>query len=232
LPVIYYQPVDASKLPNSAIAETHLLCIEIDDVHQCALDLITFISDTSWISQLDSVGQMSYEEAANETIQALVQIFQAVQNNVTEEFGEYMVSLSAIEALRGTFAHTVFPLSELWKEKMLGNHGFDFHSQSAGDRISFGEAKYKKHINPYTDATKQVIKFIGQGKDRRDAAHLVHFASPSAIENLNNRVRGFAVAFSLHSPDHAVILKNALESELIQQLSTMCHELYVIGVRA
>lgn len=131
MPVIYHQPVDSSNLPNGATAETHLLCVEIDDVHQCAKELIDFINDTSWISKLNSVGKMSYEMAANETIQALVNIFQTVQDSVTEEFGEYMVSLKASGALKDTLAHTVFPLSELWKEKALGNHGFDFHTQSS-----------------------------------------------------------------------------------------------------
>lgn len=232
MPVIYHQAVDPSKLPSGAIANTHLLCVKIDNVHQCAIELIAFINDTSWISNLDSIGQMSYEEAANETIQALVQIFQTVQNSVTKDFGEYMVSLSASGALKDTFEHTVFPLSELWKEKILGNHGFDFHSQSTGNLISFGEAKYKKHSSPYTDATKQVLKFITLGKDRRDAVHLSHFAHPTALTNLNNKVRGFAVAFSLHSPNHAEIMHNALASEHIQYLTTICHELYVIGVRA
>ena len=230
--VIYHHEVTAPELPKDAIAETHLLCVEIADVHQHAVDLISEINETSWISKLNSVGRMSYERTAHRTIKALVEIFQLVENDVTKEFGQYMVSISASEGLRQRLTHRVIPISELWKGRTLGNDAFDFHTESMQEKISFGEAKYTRQKNSYSRAAEQVIDFINDGKDYGDASDLVHFVSPNAMKNLENRSRGFAVAFSLHSKNHVKIMNNTLRSEWIQQLSAQCNELYIIGVRA
>jgi len=232
MPVIYHHEVTVSELPENATAKMHLLCVEIKDVHENATDLISGLNDTSWITQLNPFARMSYELTARRTIDALVEIFKLVQNEVTEEFGEYMVSISATEGMKQQLAHQVFPISELWKEKILGNHGFDFHTESVHEHVSFGEAKYNSRDNPYSDAASQILDFITLGKDYRDTWDLINFASPNAIQNLQNRRRGFAVAFSLNSKNHVQILDNALKSDLIKLLSRQCNELYIIGVKA
>jgi len=232
LAVIYHHKVTIPELPENATAEMHLLCVEVEDVHKHASDLISELNDTSWISQLNPIGKMSYERTAHRTISALVEMFSHIESHITEEFGEYMVSMSATNSMKEKLSHSIFPLSELWKEKKLGNHGFDFHTESISKQIAFGEAKYNRRDNSYTDAAIQVLEFIKDGKDYGDAVHLTNFASPGAILNLQNKRRGFAVAFSLHSNDHVKILNNALNSALILELSSQCHELYIIGVRS
>ena len=155
-----------------------------------------------------------------------------MNGKIESEFGEYMISMSAGDCLQKGLKHTVLPISELWKEKLTGNPGFDFHTETHQGRISFGEAKYSSNDNPYTDAAKQVHSFITEEKDKIDAVHLQHLASKKAIDALIANSRGFAIAFSLHSTDHETILNNALQSDLVKRLSGSCDELYIVGVRA
>ena len=231
--VVYHKQVAKSALPKGSKAETHLLCLEIQDIRKYAVNLINQVSDDSWINGLQPIGRASYSHTANRTIEALVEIFQAVDNSVTEEFGEYMVSISATEGLSLCLSHRAFPIAELWKEKVLGNHGFDFHTECLNEIISFGEAKYNKRNNPYSNAATQVLEFIQDGKDFGDSVHLIHFASQSAIKNLiENRCRGFIIAFSMNSQNHESILENALQTNLVQDIGKQCHRLYIVGVRA
>jgi hypothetical protein len=230
--IVYHERVDPSLLPDNATAATYTSCIEIVNVTTHAATLINSINDTSWISQLSPVARLSYEQTALRTIGKLVRIFQSVQGKVTEEFGEFMISMSAGECLKQELDHDVVPLSELWKEKVSNNHGFDFHTESPQEKVAFGEAKYNSTSNPYTTAATQIIRFIDEGKDGGDAVHLAHLVSLNANANLIAGNRGFIVAFSLHSPNHERILDNAISSDAIQELSTQCDELYIIGVRA
>lgn len=229
--VVYHEKVNVADLPADAIAETYLFCIEITDVEAYAQELIDNITDTSWISSLDSTAKMSYEVTAKNTIQKLVELFKEVEDEVTADFGEFMISLSSGTCLQNTHSHTCLPLSELWKEKLSNNHGFDFHTLSPVENFSFGEAKFKSSGNAYPSAAKQTLRFSKEGKDKIDAVHLEHFASKIAIENLEKDKKGYAVAFSLNSKDYETILKNSLQNEDIKELSKRCDELYIIGVR-
>ena len=141
------------------------------------------LSNTSWIAKLNPVAKMSYEEIALKTISKLVAIFRSVENTVSSDFGEFMISMSSGHCLKEKHNHTVLPLSELWKEKLSNNHGFDFHTLSPEDKFSFGEAKFVSTGNSCTSAAKQVFRFAGEGKDKIDAVHLLHFSKPVAIDN-------------------------------------------------
>lgn len=228
--ITYHKQVLADELPASA--ETHLFCVDIDDVATHAADLIMKLNDTSWISELGSVPRASYETIALKTAKKLVTIFEAANDSIGAKFGEYLISMSAGGCLGDRLGHSVLPLSELWKEQISGNPGFDFHTESHNKRITFGEAKYNSNQNSYTVAASQVQKFIDAKKDKSDAVHLAHLASQEAVEALLGDSRGLAIAFSLHSDNHERILQNALQSDLVQALSTCADELYIIGVRA
>jgi hypothetical protein len=128
--------------------------------------------------------------------------------------------------------HTVFPISELWKEKTTHNHGFDFHTETPDQLLHFGEAKYKKNANPYSEAASQVIEFIELGKDGGDAAFIAHFATDEAINKLLDNHRGFTVAFSICSDDSEAILRNALGSPFVVELCKRCEQLQIIGVKS
>ena len=230
--ITFHELVFDDRLPQNASAETHVFLVDVNDVGAYASKLIDKLNDTSWIAKLAPVPRVSYETIAMRTAARLVQIFQTADGQIGSEFGEYMISMSAGDCLEGSLSHKILPISELWKEKVTGNPGFDFHTETHHDRISFGEAKYSSNQNPYTDAAEQVHRFIQEGKDRMDAVHLNHLAGATAVASLLNGSKGLAIAFSVHSEDHAAILNNALASDLVQQLSCLSDELYVIGVRA
>lgn len=226
----YFRKADSTELPSGATAEVYLIAVKIDNVGGYAKELIGVLNNTSWINDLNPVGRLTFERTAKRSIDKLVVDFQTIQNAVTSSFGEYMVSMSAGQSLGVLLNHLVFPISELWKEKLTNNHGFDFHTESQQQRLSFGEAKYNKTSNPYTEAAGQVIDFINAGKDGGDAALLSYFAKPESIENLLQGRRGFTVAFSIHSNNPENILSNALNSDLIVKLCRECDELQLVGV--
>lgn len=230
--ITYHEQVSVQDLPPGATAETHLFCVDINDVDAHANRLISKLNDTSWISGLEAIPRASYETIALRTAEKLVKIFKNVDGKVRADFGEYMISMSAGDCLGETLNHDVLPLSELWKEQVSGNPGFDFHTESHNNRISFGEAKYNSNQSSYSAAAAQVHDFIMAGKDKADAVHLDHLASPQAIKALLDGSRGLAVAFSLHSKNHKKILTSAVNSDLVQRLCGLCDELYIIGVRA
>jgi len=229
--ITYHKLVDATELPAEATAETHLFCVDVDDLSGRAIEMISTINNTSWIFELGSIPRTSYETIALKTAAKLVEIFRTADGNIGAEFGEYVVSMSAGDCLGAKLGHTVLPLSELWKEQLSGNPGFDFHTESHNNRIAFGEAKYNSNQSSYTDAASQVHDFIDADKDKMDAVHLVHLASGEAMDALLDGSRGLAIAFSLHSKNHEKILANALASDFVQALCKRADELYVIGVR-
>jgi hypothetical protein len=229
--IIYHKKVEQTLLPEDAVAETHLLCLKIADVKSYAEQLIGEITDTSWITKLGPVAIMSYEDIAKKTIQELVRIFKEVDNEITKDFGEFVISLSSGKCLKEKHAHDSLPISELWKEKVKNNHGFDFHTKSPADKFSFGEAKYQKDGNAYTSAAEQTHRFSRDGKDKIDAVHLNNFGYTLAMENLLIDKKGYIVSFSLTSEDHETIMLNSLRNEDIKSLSKICDELYIIGVK-
>jgi hypothetical protein len=230
--IIYHKQVTEIDLPQNATAEIHLFCVQIEAINQHAKDLISILHDKSWIGELEPIAKMTYEQTAERTIEKLIEIFSGIDSIIRSDFGEYMISMSAGNCLGEKLNHLVLPLSEIWKEKVLGNHGFDFHSKSPNEKIAFGEAKYNSRDNSYREAAKQIIEFILDGKDRGDGVHLKNFVSLEAIQNLVKNKKGFSVAFSLHSSNHEQILHNALNSDIIANLSSQCDELYIIGVKA
>ena len=207
--IIYHRKVEMEELIDDAVAEAHLICIKISDVNSYAKTLINQINDTSWISELDSVAKMSYEEVAKKTIIELVKIFQSVENEITKDFGEFVISLSCGNCLKEKHLHRNLPISELWKEKIKNNHGFDFHTISPAEKFSFGEAKYQASGNSYTSAAEQAHRFSKEGKDKIDAVHLAHLGSPYATKNLEENKKGYIIGFSITSENPELILKNS-----------------------
>lgn len=230
--IIYHKKVAQADLPEDSISETYLFCVEITDVNSHAKKLITEISDTSWISKLEPVAKSAYEYTALETIKRLVVIFESVDNKIKKDFGEFMISMSSGFCLREKHNHAILPLSELWKPKLSGNEGFDFHTLSPSNKFSFGEAKFVSSGNSYGSAAEQAYRFSKENKDKRDGVHLRYFCSPIAIKNLEKNKRGFIVAFSINSKKPESILKKTLQNEDIKKLSKCCDELYIIGVKS
>ncbi len=228
--VIINETICDESINISLKRKLHVIQIEVDEVAVRAKEMIDVILDTSWISKLDLINQISYEARAKRTIDKLVrEIFEKITDDVTEEFGEYLISLSAQDALEVLYSHKTIPLAELFKEKVIGNPGFDFHTESSDQIICFGEAKYSENVSRYSDALEQIIEFIGLGKDASELADLRNFVSENAINNATANKRGYVAAFSINAKNPSTIIHNALNSDYISSLSD-CNELYLIGV--
>ncbi len=212
--------------------EVILLGIEVDDIKAYIDKLVKSVSDTSWITSLDKISQISYRANVDKTTDRLVDIFKKSKCKVNGEVGEYIVSLSSMDALEEKHNHIKIPLSELWKSKLIGNDGFDFHTVTELNNINFGEAKYNCRDNPYRVAAMQVKEFIKQDKDNADLIHLRNLEpiigkTPIYVKDDFN----YSISFSVNSNKLETILNNSLESEDVKDLIEKSKALFIIGVQ-
>ena len=228
----HYEQALPPRIPADADVDVHLFYVVVDDIKDCATSLIASVSETSWINDLPDIPRATFLANTNRTIDKIVAIFQGVDSEIKEDFGEYLISMSSGQCLETRLGHTVLPLSELWKAKASGNEGFDFHTETPRMLINFGEAKYNSSQSSYGRAAKQVADFIEDDKDQTDALFLQHLATEESVQNLLARSRSLCIGFSLHSEDYRTILDNALNSALIQALFPHCEELFIVGIKA
>ncbi|MDD2438473.1 MAG: hypothetical protein PHF41_13170 [Massilibacteroides sp.] len=204
--------------------------VKIKNIDQKVKDLIYAISDTSWVNKLQPADKAAYKTRADRTIKKIVDdIFKKISNPITDDCGEYLVSMTAADSLESQLNHKKIPLAELWKEKVIGNPGFDFHTESNSNLISFGEAKYSGSINPYTKAINQIKKFINIKKDISELSDLKNFASKKAIDNTMVNKKAYVAAFSINGTSYKNIFDRILKKKNIDQL-LVYPELYLIGV--
>lgn len=225
-----YRKMDMKQFGIDTSCDVYKIHVIVDNVNECVQETIRIISDTSWVTRLDAIDQISFSAAFERTVDKLVNdIFSQVQNEITEAFGEYMVSVSAQSSLVESFDHIRIPLAELLKEKVSGNPGFDFHTESHTRYIAFGEAKFSMLKTPCTKALKQIVEFIDLGKDKIELRTLKSFVTKQAIEKATKNEKAYVAAFSLNSTKPDKIIIKALSSEFIKPLLEY-PELYLIGV--
>ena len=151
-------------------------------------------------------------------------------DGITKQSGEYLVSYAAGSGLEMQYNHTKIPLAELWKEKVLGNPGFDFHTETPSKIIIFGESKYSSTSTPHMDAVNQIIHFIQEEKDIAELSDLKNFIQQESARNVTTGKKGFAAAFSVNAQD----VKRAIVYPLkdTARLATLLNqeEIYLIGV--
>lgn len=225
-----HQEINMESKASGTSCRVYTTHVVVDDVGECARQMIEVIKSTSWIDRLSPVDQVSYTACAERTIAKLVgEIFCKVSETITTEFGEYMVSLCAQDALESTLRHKKLPLAELFKEKMTGNPGFDFHTESHSLLIAFGEAKYSGNDSPYSNAITQICGFVTNKKDLIELKDLSRFVSADATNNAMEGHKAFIAAFSINAMQPSRIFENILNSEHILPLLSY-PELYLIGV--
>lgn len=228
--VIFVKQENMGNYGKVASGHVYSAHVKITDISRHAKELIKIISDTSWIKRLGAVEQASFSARANRTIDKLVNdIFAKVNDVITEEFGEYMISSTAQRTLEKHLKHTSIPLAELLKEKVSGNPGFDFHTESNSNLICFGEAKYSGTSNPHGHALTQIGKFINLQKDIAELVTLKSFVTSSAAQNAISGSKAYVAAFSVNNKSPLKVISNALRSHLIDPLLSY-PELYIIGV--
>lgn len=228
--VISCAPIDIVALGKTHGCLVVGIHVKIRDLDSRASEMLETISNTSWINEFGAVKKISFEARAKRTIQKLVDlIVNRSETELTTDFGEYLVSDSAQCVLNLNCNHIKVPLAELLKEKVSGNPGFDFHTESCDNFIAFGEAKYSGSINPYTKALQQIVDFISLEKDSAELDLLENFVSAGAITNYLAGHKAYVAAFSMNSEEPDKIISNAVSHVLTDKL--LVHkELYIIGV--
>ncbi len=222
--------VDKQKIDLKVPCEVHYIHVVVTDVKGRAEEIIQSIQDTSWISKLNPLNQLAFRSRAEKTIKTLVEnIFNKVNDTVTSDFGEYLVSFTAQESLCMEYTHEKFPIADLFKNRLLGNGGFDFHTESPNKFILFGEAKYKARSSPWKDALEQVNEFIAEGKDAGELVELQQLSTSGACDEFLQGRKGFAAAFSLNAVNKKKAIEDAIKSAFLTSLLTHT-EIYLIGV--
>ncbi|MEJ0062747.1 MAG: hypothetical protein WDO70_05980 [Alphaproteobacteria bacterium] len=228
--VVAVKQEDMSQYGKTTSCLVYSAHIKIKDIKIYAKDMIQLIEDTSWIKKLGPIEQTAFDARAKRTIEELAKnIFSKVEDAPTKDFGEYMVSISAQDVLNKNLIHIKIPLAELWKEKVTGNPGFDFHTESDCKIVVFGEAKYSSSDNPYTEAIKQILSFITLRKDDSELSDLSHFVSDDAKTAYLDGKKAYVAAFSINSLNPSNIIANVLKSTNIDQLLAY-PKLFVVGV--
>ncbi|OIN11157.1 hypothetical protein [Shewanella chilikensis] len=229
--LVSLKTIPMSEFKSDATGNIYLIIIDISDLEQRVEDMHKVVTDTSWLSALNIVEQMTYKARSRPTIEKIVnEILNKVDSDISVDFGEYMVSDTAQSSLEKYLNHVRLPLAELIKEKISGNPGFDFHTESHANFVAFGEAKFSGVQNSHGRALSQINKFIVAEKDIQELSDIQHFVSKAAIQSAVNGSKSFTAAFSITSDDTEKIMDNALNSQLM--LPLLAHkEVYLIGVK-
>lgn len=194
--------------------------IEAEDLSITIQDIISTLSDVSWLAQFDeNYMKMSFGTRAKETADYLAKkLREEHASGVINNTGEYVVSELAREAIVEQLHYRDIPLAELFKKQVAQNPGFDFYSANKQDIIIFGEAKFKTDKNAYGDAMKQVDEFIQKKKDITDIADIKDFFDKAMLVNAANGEKAYAIAFSSTKIKSERIIKNILNNEHYKEL--------------
>lgn len=229
--LVKLKKVNLAEYSKTSNCEVYILHVKIDDIRKRADEITSTLRNDSWIESLTPDLKLAYDARARRTINTIINnILVKVKDVVTKDFGEYLVSMSAKDALREYKGHDDIPLAELLGKKLSGNSGFDFHSVTENRVISFGEAKYSGSINPYNDALSQICEFIEDKKDLADILHLRNFVSQDSIKKLEDGEKAFVAAFSINSKRTKRIFDNILKRSAHFNNLLAYKELYLIGV--
>ncbi|RZQ53749.1 hypothetical protein C1E23_07740 [Pseudoalteromonas phenolica] len=216
---------------HAATGKIYSLVIDITDLEQRVKEMQDVALDTSWLDELDVIDRLGYEARSKRTVEKITnEILNNVESDISEDFGEYMVSDVAQTALKEHLDHIRLPLAEFIKEKISGNPGFDFHTESPETLVAFGEAKYSGVQNAHGRALKQINEFIVDQKDIQELPDLRKFVTEGAIQNAAAGTKAYSAAFSITSDDIGVIMDNALNSVHMKTLLSY-DAIYLIGVK-
>lgn len=231
-----YSEVDLSKEFDFSVypnCEIHCVLIDINgkaDLSNVVSGISKEIADTSWISKMPTFFQAVYNANAPKTIDKIVnEILNKVANGLNEKIGEYLVSVSAQNALEALFNHHRLPLAEILKEQLSNNPGFDFHTVSPKNNLIHGEAKYGSNETRWSEATNQISGFIDEKKHEGEQGWLFPFLDEPVVANIDAGKRGFTAAFSMHARNKKLIFKHALESDASKKIAKY-EEYYLIAV--
>lgn len=229
---------------DSLLDKIHVCHVNIFDLERIAAELATSVLDESWMMSLDDGARRAYRRTVEQTARKLIEVFENNrtveadgEDKVTAEFGEIMVSMSSSRSLEVLFEHNSLPISELWKPKLTGNEGFDFHTVCPSDLVNFGEAKFSSSRNPYGGDTGDTHGAAGQAdgffleeKHLRDRVYLVDLVDGQKIQNLDDDKFGAIVSFSMNAANPLNVFSNAVSHAVTLPNLANAEKIYVVGV--
>lgn len=228
--VVYNEEFNIPDVSSKNCCSVHLIHVQIDDIDIRAKEMIERTLDTSWLNKMDVVDKIAFTACSERTIRKFVEeILNEVHGDVDIEFGEIMISDTAQCVLKIKKNHKILPLADLIKERVSGNGGFDFHTESQNKIAVYGEAKYSGSSTRYADALKQINNFIDDEKDIAELITIQHFISAEACKNVVANIKGYTAAFSIHAKNPKTIFDNAIKSSHFVSLLKY-KEIYLIGV--
>ncbi|SEH97581.1 hypothetical protein [Akkermansia glycaniphila] len=225
------QQKTGDDLFNFRDVNIHRICVKIDDIENHVDRITHSIQNTSWINALDPISQTSFRAASKKTIEKLIEIFSQQDEPVSSELGEYIISISAGDVLEDKLQHKKLPISELWKEKKSGNHGFDFHTITPENKVSFGEAKYGRSSNKHHDSFDQIIDFIANDKHKIDYVLLKEFINEETKNNMSQHKNCFCATFSIiNENSFNRLMSNESVRSKINRIIPDSEEIFIIGI--
>lgn len=141
---------DHKVLIEFSPAKVQFFRIDPEDISVTLKSILRVLMDLSWLSKFDQdFEQKAFESRATKTIEDIKAKFdQCVDDGITKDAGEYVVSELARETMISKLDYLDIPLAELVGKKRSGNPGFDFHSQNKTTEtvvlLSKGEIDSKK----------------------------------------------------------------------------------------
>jgi hypothetical protein len=146
------------------------------------------LSDLSWIKSFDQeYVQNAFKTRAEATVKYIGEkIIKSDASEITSNSGEYVISELARRAIVDKLNYLDIPLAELIREKIVGNHGFDFYSENKNDVILFGEAKYNANQNSYGSSFEQIVRLELEKRDVSDLLEVDRFCGEKARQNFTS----------------------------------------------
>ena len=234
--IISCQPVNLIQYGYNAHPCVWQLHVRIDhaDFPAEGLAMITQLQEDSWLNNFDILDQLSFRATIEPTLalltkQILEESEDSTLDDVKKDFGEYLVSVNAQQALVQC-GHTPIPLPELWKEKKKGNPGFDFHTISPNTLFVYGEAKYAADNSSNSRAIRQIADFLNERKHTIELKTLRYITrNEEAAAKAGTEQIGIAAAFSVKQASVQNMINNAISNTRFKDLLNR-PEIYVIAV--
>ncbi|MBR3134127.1 MAG: hypothetical protein IKG56_01530 [Clostridia bacterium] len=223
--------VDRVNIEETDKCKITFIRVNPEDKKETIRKILDRIANMSWINELIDKDLIDSMNARVEPTVNLLEkkLDENSADEITSETGEYFVSEISREMIVNELEYTDIPLAELWKEKISGNPGFDYHSENKDNIIIFGEAKYISNQNAYGRALKQIVKFIEEKKDVKELVDLKMFVSKEAINNANLKRKGYAIGFSSYSTSTDDLINNIKQNKDFKNLLKY-EEMIIIAV--
>ena len=209
--------IECFKISDKGYSLPNVIFIRIEpsDLKVTINDIICSLNNLSWIETFDKEYiKKSFKISASKTAEHLSNnLNNFAQDKVTTDIGETVVSELSRLAIVKELEYRDIPLAELFKQKISGNHGFDFFSETLSQFIVFGEAKYVSNSNGYGRALEQIERFIMEERDTSDLNDIDKFVSDLSLNNHTQNNKAFACAFSATSIKSETLIDNILNND-------------------